>query len=133
MLEEWSVGDESLTLQYYATNDDPWRMIDLNGDGVDEAICEAYYAVFEPGKPQYIGGATGNGPRFIFQQIDQQWYRIADLSGVSYEILDKKVNDWPVLLSTWHLGGPETGTAVYVFEGDRYKPVHQYEEHPVAE
>lgn len=103
-------------------------MIDLNDDGVDEAVCQASMAVFEPGKPQYIGGATGNAPLFVFQEINGRWRLIASMSGVDHEFLDKRVNGWPVLLNTWHLGGPETGTAVMIYDQDRYKTVHTYEQ-----
>ena len=128
LAEEWDAGDPELTAAYYRANQDVWQFRDLNGDGIDEAICEASMVVFEPGKPRYIGGATGNAPAFIFQRVDGRWHRIADLSGVNYEVLDKNIHGWKVLLSTWHLGGPNTSTAVLVYETDRYKTIHTYEQ-----
>lgn len=124
--EQWDVGDRALTTAYYQSINDGWQMQDLNGDGQAEAICRASMAVFEPGKPQYIGGATGNAPLFIFQRVDGFWRLIADASSMHHEVTDHTVNGWSVLLTTWRVGGPERGTSVMVYDGNRYKTVHHY-------
>lgn len=118
--------DVALTAAYYESSEEGLQMRDLNGDGVPEAICRASMAVYEPGKPQWIGGIR-NAPLLIFHRIDDHWYLVLETNGVQHRVTDKAVNGWLVLLSTWDSGGAaETSTAVMVYEQNRYKTVHTY-------
>ena len=126
LAEAWDSGDITPTANYYRESGIEWRKIDLDQDGVDEAICSPSHAVFKGDKPHSVMGATGNGPCFLFRQYDGNWIQIADLSGETYWIDEQRFNDWPIIITDWDMGGHERGRKVLAFDGVAYRSVHQY-------
>ncbi|HDZ54630.1 MAG TPA: hypothetical protein ENI19_03250 [Candidatus Nealsonbacteria bacterium] len=78
-------GKEGLTNQDYGFDSE---RIDLNSDGIEEFI-------FTPGWicGESIRGASGNGPFFIYQKINDSWISIGgDIWGMDYEVEDSKTD-----------------------------------------
>lgn len=101
-------------------------MIDLNGDGTEEAICFPAKSVYSDDDPYNPCGATGNCPGYIFQKLGGKWYPIADLSGSMHHIEEQSINGWPVVTSTWKMGGQQHEVKVHVYENGRYRVLHTY-------
>ncbi|MFK7790533.1 MAG: hypothetical protein AB8C95_13700 [Phycisphaeraceae bacterium] len=128
--EDWESAlpiDE--TTEYYRSLKDPWDFQDLNGDGIDEALCSPS-AISSDGEIYSILGATGNGPHFIFRNIDNYWQLIADVSGRFYDVDETFINGWPVIISSFKHSNSNFPTKVQVFENGKYRLVHEYRWYP---
>lgn len=76
---------------------DAW-MIDLNGDGIEEAI------LFTPAD---LRGASGNGDIIVFQRQDKKkapWKAIGFLQGHHVHIERIKSNEYHGLVTNWNMG-----------------------------
>lgn len=74
-------------------------MVDLNGDGIEEAI------LFTPAS---FRGASGNGDIIIFklqqEKVTSQWKPIGFLLGHHVHIERIKSNEYYSLVTNWHMG-----------------------------
>jgi hypothetical protein len=67
--------------------------LDLNNDGVEELI------IFEGER-----GASGNGPIFIYEEINGSWQKIGELKGNLVFIYEGKTDEYYDISTHWHLG-----------------------------
>lgn len=93
-------GEEGITEQDYDFNSE---RIDLNSDGIEEFI-------FMPGWicGKSIRGASGNGPFFIYQKINDSWISIGgDIWGMDYGVEDSKTDGYRDILTFARMGYQE--------------------------
>jgi hypothetical protein len=122
--KDWAGScDIDKTAAYYRQHPSAFRMIDLNCDGVEEAICLGDYVIYPGEGKVFIRGYTGNGPILIMHRSNGSWEMIADVSGLDYEIMQVSINGWPVLAQVGRLGIDAYPTTVHVYDDGRYKPV----------
>jgi len=82
--------------------------LDLNSDGIEESIT------FEGER-----GASGNGPIFIYQEINGSQKKIGDLEGNLVFINEEKTDEYYNLTTYWHLGAGTGNFCNYQWDKSR--------------
>jgi hypothetical protein len=122
-------GDLERTSAYYRDNPAHWLYeIDLNGDGVDEAIVNTNLFIDEAGKLGNADGVTGNRPRCVFHLRDGSWHPLVqeDFWCRDYTVHEETVNGWAVLSSMSRLSIAEYPVEVYAYEDGRYRIIYEH-------
>ncbi|MEM9345688.1 MAG: hypothetical protein AAGB26_03620 [Planctomycetota bacterium] len=112
------------TASYYRDHPSNWlTLIDLNHDGINEAIATTTFAVDESGELHLADGVTGNRPFNVFREQDGKWLPMMeeDFWCRDYSIESTKVNGWPVITSTSRLSISEYPVSVYAYEAGAYR------------
>lgn len=124
------------TVAYYRENPSDWHsLVDLNGDGVEEAIATTTFTVDESGKLDNVDGVTGNRPFCVFHQRDGKWTPLMeeDFWCRDYSIEKTTVNGWAVLSSMSRLNIAAYPVDVYAYEDGGYRIIYEHTVRPWEE
>jgi len=99
------------------------RMIDVNGDSINECLITTHHLITPAGERDSIMGATGNGSAYLLRQASGGWVVIARLGGIGkYDWGEHRVEGWPDI-GTCHDGGRVSTNDLYRWNGLRYEVV----------
>jgi hypothetical protein len=96
--------------------------VDLNSDNMDEFIVSPVSGCL--GYEYVLRGASGNGPIYIYQNIDSEWVNIGELNGNSLTVRSSKTNDYYDLVSYYHMSPIDGGEDLFQYDGS-YKEVSE--------
>lgn len=133
---EYIPYDLEETVAYYRDHPSKWlTLIDLNHDGVNEALATTTFVVDESGELHLADGVTGNRPFNVFREQDGKWLPMMeeDFWCRDYSIESTKVNGWPVITSTSRLSISEYPVSVYAYESGGYRIIYEHTFRPWEE
>lgn len=93
--------------------------IDLNDDGVNEFFI---FPVQVCG--WFIPGASGNGPFYVYQEINGLWKKIGNLGGNGFAVEEEKVGGFKNIVTRWHLSA--VGGEIKYYQWNKDKSEYEF-------
>ena len=89
-----------------------YESVDLNEDGEKEFIISPWGSC----RMEFGRGASGNGPIFVFQKIDNKWEIIGEVEGNSLTVVDSQTNGFYDISSYHHMSAIDGVETLYQYD-----------------
>lgn len=101
---------------------------DLNDDGVPEYIVYPEGVYLNDNLIDTVRGASGNGPIFVFGNLQGKWTLIGNLGGNSVTPLSRSNKGYLNLAAYWHMSAVSGIIDEYAWNGEVYELIKTTEE-----